>query len=663
MQECGFDYPSGNSPAANYEQVEITGKPTLVPWKSTQAGRIERVVAEIAGGPADSVRYYRESNNVVMTAPGIKANQQQIMLNGLGKNEEDKLYAWYAAYNHGDTNKTYARVLAGQLNTVSYEKKAIKVVLVPVNNSSCPDAAYVQAELNRIYKSAVVEWNVLLGNKISVTPAAGANAVFDNTDKDANMNYTPDMKAAINVFSSNPQYNKETYYLFFLDNAKDQSIKGYMPMKGQFGFIFKYNQYPDEYLRTIAHELGHGPFRLYHTFSDKNKYPQPEGATDNLMDYAAASATNLNKYQWDWVHDPEWRIYWGEEEEEGESSLSSVFIKEIIDKIRQGNKEKKDEIGLSITSGLEECYKLTLGKKDYSYIKMTTTGFNLFLDKESSTKIQTNVGEVKMSKRPTYNIKPSEESVTTFIENGINYTKYQFHEIQTKKHDAPYADTRETTGSIRVEIIVKSEDAESFKDYLYPIEEISVDVDWVSQFNSSIFGNCTGCWQYSCCKRACEYMLGFTNCANCSDEKIAAESPILLKERIILTKFDSDNNWKTEYNSKILISTNDFKRGLQYIKDEIKIFKRAVVIGLHYTNISIVPPGNTNKATYHYMVIVAYGEDKNGKYLRFYDPGRYEANKASAISRDNKLYIKEDNFIKGDYRGNEYTITEVRVYN
>lgn len=318
LQECGFDYPSGKSPAANYEQVEITGKPTLVPWKSTQAGRIERVVAEIAGGPADSVRYYRESNNVVMTAPGIKANQQQIMLNGLGKNEEDKLYAWYAAYNQGDTSKTYSRVLAGQLNTVSYEKIAIKVVLVPVNNSSCPRADYVQSELNKIYKSAVVEWIVLNGENITVPLAGGENAVFDNTDKDANMNYTPDMKAAINVFSSNPQYNRETYYLFFLDNAKDQTIKGYMPLKKQFGFIFKYNQYPDEYLRTIAHELGHGPFRLYHTFSDKNKYPQPEGATDNLMDYAAASATNLNKYQWDWVHDPEWRIYWGEEEGEGE---------------------------------------------------------------------------------------------------------------------------------------------------------------------------------------------------------------------------------------------------------------------------------------------------------------------------------------------------------
>lgn len=660
LQECGFDYPSGKSPAANYEQVEITGKLTLVPWKSTQAGRIERVVAEIAGGPADSVRYYRESNNVVMTAPGIKANQQQIMLNGLGKNEEDKLYAWYAAYNQGDTSKTYSRVLAGQVNTVSYEKKAIKVVLVPVNNSSCPLADYVQSELNKIYKSAVVEWIVLNGENITVPLAGGANAVFDNTDKDANMNYTPDMKAAINVFSSNPQYNRETYYLFFLDNAKDQTIKGYMPLKKQFGFIFKYNQYPDEYLRTIAHELGHGPFRLYHTFSDKNKYPQPEGATDNLMDYAAASATNLNKYQWDWVHDPEWRVYWGEEEGEAESSLSSVFIKEIIDKIRQANKEKKDEIGLSITSGLEECYKLTLGKKDYSYIKMTTTGFNLFLDKESSTKIQTNVGEVKMSKRPTYSIKPSEESVTTFIENGINYTKYQFHEIQTKKHDAPYADTRETTGSIRVEIIVKSEDAVGLEDYLYPNDDILLsNVDWVDQTNSVIndvknnngYGNCTYCASWStckniknkccntCCRVTCQYIV-----------RSSGATPLTISNNVCVL----NGGQLTVINSQ------------NYAIIDRKLEKgQPVIVGVNISNQD--PSSNNNSATNHFIVIIGRHYDKNeNKSYYFHEVGTTHSNIGDGRNKNNILtFDKDNNMFKGEkpYMNNDgsivYTITEI----
>jgi hypothetical protein len=313
LQEYGFDYPTDKSPKDNYEQVNLTENPMLVPWKSLEAGHIERTVAEITGGPADSVRYYRQSNNVVMTAPGEKATQQQIMLNGNGKNDEDKLFAWYAAHNQADTGKTYARVLAGQLNLITYEKKSIKVVLVPVNNASCPDAAYVKTELNKIYKSAVVDWDVAQGNNIKVT---FTGSVFDNTDPDDRMNYTDDMKAAISVLKEDAQYNRETYYLFFLDNAKDPSTKGYMPLKQQFGFIFKYKQYPDEYLRTIAHELGHGPFRLWHTFSNSNKYIQPQGTTDNLMDYANASALKLNKYQWDWMHDPEWRLYWFTEEDE-----------------------------------------------------------------------------------------------------------------------------------------------------------------------------------------------------------------------------------------------------------------------------------------------------------------------------------------------------------
>jgi hypothetical protein len=54
---------------------------------------------------------------------------------------------------------------------------------------------------------------------------------------------------------------------------------------------------------VIAHELGHGTFRLYHTFSEKNDYLVPRGTTDNLMDYNQGK--ELHKYQWDYIHDPQ----------------------------------------------------------------------------------------------------------------------------------------------------------------------------------------------------------------------------------------------------------------------------------------------------------------------------------------------------------------------
>jgi hypothetical protein len=96
-----------------------------------------------------------------------------------------------------------------------------------------------------------------------------------------------------------------------------------MPFDKQFAFIFSSNISDDKLLaRTISHEIAHGTFDLRHTFSTKNTYTLPEGQTDNLMDYPTitnpATATSLNKYQWDLIHYPnkDW-FSWLESEEEG----------------------------------------------------------------------------------------------------------------------------------------------------------------------------------------------------------------------------------------------------------------------------------------------------------------------------------------------------------
>jgi len=89
-----------------------------------------------------------------------------------------------------------------------------------------------------------------------------------------------------------------------------------MPINGQCGFIFLNNVSAEGVARVAAHELGHGVFRLYHTFSSDNRYILPEGTTDNLMDYNGGTA--LYKYQWDYIHDPQTMLFaWAEEEEEG----------------------------------------------------------------------------------------------------------------------------------------------------------------------------------------------------------------------------------------------------------------------------------------------------------------------------------------------------------
>jgi len=93
-----------------------------------------------------------------------------------------------------------------------------------------------------------------------------------------------------------------------------------MPINGQCGFVFLHNVSAEGVARVAAHELGHGVFRLYHTFSSDNRYILPEGTTDNLMDYNGGTA--LYKYQWDYIHNPQTMLFaWAEEEEEGAMGL------------------------------------------------------------------------------------------------------------------------------------------------------------------------------------------------------------------------------------------------------------------------------------------------------------------------------------------------------
>jgi len=75
-----------------------------------------------------------------------------------------------------------------------------------------------------------------------------------------------------------------------------------------------------------AHELGHGAYRLRHTFSEENWYREEQGKISNLMDYVPAArarkAEDLKKYQWDYIHDPE-VILFARMEEEGEGEMKT----------------------------------------------------------------------------------------------------------------------------------------------------------------------------------------------------------------------------------------------------------------------------------------------------------------------------------------------------
>jgi hypothetical protein len=161
-----------------------------------------------------------------------------------------------------------------------------------------------------------------------------------------------------------------------------------MPFKGQYAFISTTEVASHELPRTLAHELAHGTFRLYHTFSDKNNYPVPKGTTDNLMDYN--NGKQLHKYQWDNIQDPRNILFAGlidEEEEAMEDyyKLVNSRITAFINKLATKNNStyifdvEKFKRNKNIVRNVfaSPNYPYMSGYETSPYIKLSINSYNI----------------------------------------------------------------------------------------------------------------------------------------------------------------------------------------------------------------------------------------------------------------------------------------------
>ncbi len=120
-------------------------------------------------------------------------------------------------------------------------------------------------------------------------------------------------------------YKKKAYYVFVTNIPPSKSdVKGFMPLKSQFGFVFtsKINS-TDELAKTIAHELGHGVFGLEHSF---DKYNYSEFETEFLMDNSN-EGTVLNHLDWKKIHAPGLKLYWFQGVDDGQNTMVSNLPK------------------------------------------------------------------------------------------------------------------------------------------------------------------------------------------------------------------------------------------------------------------------------------------------------------------------------------------------
>jgi hypothetical protein len=546
-----------------------------------------------------------------------------------------------------------------------------RLSLVAVNGNTLEKSA-VKSYLDQVYLPVGVNWQVSETEFNYDIPRDS----LDVTGSGMFSRYTSARKRMNAAFMQRADYDPSTLYIFVLQRASLDNTSGDMPRGCQFGYIFTgaitdaagSGMSKNEIIgRTVAHELGHGTFKLRHTFD--SEYRIAKATTDNLMDYSWGR--DLVKHQWDAIHAPGLVIGLFERDEDAMSILDEIYqsnILAILNQIRQANKEQRNVLSIQLTTGLSKLDKMTLGRKDYTNVKMSTFGFNPLTDKEPATSIP---GE-----RPSYNLKPSELDKTIFMEKNIRYAKYQFHELKAKQ-GMEHLGVQEASGIARIEITVKESESVDFEEYMYPMDNIFLEnITWVSQFDESIFGECTGCWKErvvngrtivsnSCCRRASEYILGNTNIANCTDSTIAKNAPYMSVRGRINTATFSDNTsqYTSEtYNAAVLNFQNEaLTEAVRYVKSELKN-GRPVLIGVHYinNNQNAAIPTNSNRATRHFMVIIGMGMEGENEYFRFYDPGRQVVNQTEATSPSNRLIINhQQGNVQGNYNGRQYTLTEV----
>jgi len=151
------------------------------------------------------------------------------------------------------------------------------------------------------YKTALTFWDISLTDPLEIDFERNETAGLD-TDLPGIAAYTREMNKIKRTLKKRSDYDKDAYYLFLIKKSEDGEKNSIMPFNRHFGFIFLKNNKnlssnPEKLQHTIAHELGHGAFTLYHTFSSKDK-SIPQGNTYNLMDYTSKQPDNLfRKYQ------------------------------------------------------------------------------------------------------------------------------------------------------------------------------------------------------------------------------------------------------------------------------------------------------------------------------------------------------------------------------
>lgn len=358
----GFDSMKYEALRSQYLTNNIRDTEYILQHKAVATGEVDVIEALIPGPEsfdASGIKF-KINETPTTSSQGKENNTRKVNVTSLLKGDEQVLNAVYSVSD--STGREYEKTL-GQVNIVAYDKQIIKLHIIPVGSAQTYNKEYISSKINSIYSQAVTRWDIQW-HEAFVTDAWNLNGdgKFDDTDKDERMDYTAAMKALIKAYKDENEIEKQSVYVFLFNGDHVSGLSGYMPFNKQFAFIFTKNMGDADVAHNISHEIAHGTFNLRHTFSSENAYTLSQNSTYNLMDYTGPTANELNKYQWDLIHDPESVLFsWLEEEEEGavvkEGTKVEIKFTKLNDDFEPGKKDLSIEYSITKLEDIAKEHK------------------------------------------------------------------------------------------------------------------------------------------------------------------------------------------------------------------------------------------------------------------------------------------------------------------
>ena len=278
-----------------------------IPYKALVKGKTSSFELRIQ--PADTTKYdffFHTENGVKVDAESKGEGLYKITRKGAFDFAQEEL--WVVAKE----KKGKKEELISKCILVHLSPKEVNVALVPTRSGQNLQEAIAQVQ--QIYEKVGVTLHITTEPPFDISDQLKNGTLPTENEFGDLSTYSPEQNAVIAKFATNRKPKDNTYYIFLVNDGTGDH--GYMRLGGQYDFVFLSPTLSqgEGVARTIAHELGHGIFKLEHPFKGKNA---DKGKTTALMDYNEGQ--DFFYRDWKQINNPKVKLYAFQGQSEGKN--------------------------------------------------------------------------------------------------------------------------------------------------------------------------------------------------------------------------------------------------------------------------------------------------------------------------------------------------------